>query len=166
MALMDDVRAADGAGSTGIQKDQTIASVGTPQGYRIKCVGRRPMAFQGTELAMAMSFTPEIPYWYEINLYRTTGQKFVVAVKLFHQSENRKDTAQCWEVETLDEVMVAIESYNPADDVILPKVPEGYEMSAADCAAMACDLRARVADMTRHYHGLAGEFMHELDADA
>ena len=165
MALMDDVRAADGAGKMASQNDMGMATVGSPQAFRIKCVGRRPMTFQGTELAMAMSFTPELPYWYEINLYRTTGQKFVVAIKLFHQSENRKDTAYCWELDSLDEVMAAIEGYSPADDVVLPKIPDGMEMSAAECAALACDLRARVADMTRHYQGLAGEFMHELDAD-
>ena len=69
-------------------------AIGAPKPYRITRSGARPLRFAGSELVMAMSFTPELPYWYEINMYRTSDLEFVAAVRLFHQSEDMPDTVE------------------------------------------------------------------------
>lgn len=129
--------------------------------YRIKRAGARPLSFQGTELAMAMSYTPSLPYWYEINIYRTTDQRFALAIKLFFQSADENDTAQAWMFDSIDEALNAIEAYDAGQDVQLPPVP--YKASAADLAVYAARLQAELAGARQHYASLIGEFFHDLE---
>ncbi len=140
------------------------SSIGQPGFYRIARSGARPLKFSGSELAMAMSFTPEIPFWYEINLYRTTDSEFVAAVRLFFQSEDRSDTIEAWSFETLEEALAAIEHYDAATDVEFPVFGPGEEPCGAEVAARALELRARIHAQRQHYRGLVGEILHELDA--
>jgi hypothetical protein len=140
------------------------SNIGQPTFFRIVRSGARPIRFSGSELAMAMSFTPEIPFWYEINLYRTTETDFVAAVRLFHQSEERRDTVEAWQFKSLDEALSAIEHYDAAADVEFEMPDWGDKACGPDIAARALELRARIECQRRHYRGLVGEILYELDA--
>lgn len=131
---------------------------------RIKRVGGRPLVFDGTELAMAMSYTPTLPYWYEINLYRTSDHRFVACVRLFFVSADEQDTARAWECETLDGAIETLVRYDAADDVRLNVDPSFADQSAPEMAAQALDLRAQVKGYRQHYATLIGEFLHDLDS--
>ncbi len=128
--------------------------------YRIKRAGARPLSFQGTELAMAMSYTPSLPYWYEINIFRTTDQRFALAIKLFFQSADEQDTAQAWMFDNLDEALNMIEAYDAGEDIRLPVMPS--TAVAADLAVYAALLQAEVGAIRHHYASLVGEFFHDL----
>lgn len=130
---------------------------------RIRRTGARPLIFDGIELAMAMSFTPALPYWYEINLYRTNEQHFVVAVRLFFQSATEQDQARAWECETLEQAFDKVAKYDAAQDVRFSMDPATPNLSAAELAAMAMELRARIAAARSHFASLLGEFFYELD---
>jgi len=117
----------------------------------------------GSEIGMAMSFTPEVPYWYEINLYHTTEQTFVLAIRLFFQSEDQRDQSSAWAFETLHEALDMLEGYDAADDVRLDIPLDSAEMSGPELAACAMDLRARAVSARHHFSGLVGEFLHQLD---
>lgn len=145
------------------QGGNNASQVGQAMSYRIKRAGARPLAFKGSELAMAMSYTPTLPYWYEINIYRTTNNNFVVAIKLFFQSEDEQDTAHAWRVDSLEEALTHIESYDAAQDVRVQPIAADAEMSAAELAAYAAQLRAEMLASRRHYASLAGQFFHDLD---
>lgn len=138
-------------------------SVGQPQSHRIARVGARPLKFSGSELAMAMSYTPDLPYWYEINLYRTTEADFVAAVRLFHQSEDKQDTAEAWRVATLDEALSTIEHYDAGKDVECAMFDVHADVSASELAARGLELHARILGQRQHYRGLVGEILYELD---
>jgi len=156
------------ADPAGMHSPEAVASqpnIGQPSSYRIVRSGARPLKFSGSELAMAMSFSPEIPYWYEINLYRTTGSEFVAAVRLFHQSEDRRDTVEAWRFSSLDEALAAIEDYDAAQDVDFAAAIPRENMPGAEIAGQALTLQARVHAMRQHYRGLVGEILFELDAD-
>lgn len=140
------------------------SNIGQPNGYRISRSGARPLKFNGSELAMAMSFTPEIPYWYEINLYRTTESDFVAAVRLFHQSEDKLDTVEAWRCKSLDEALTSLEHYDAANDVEVTLIAPGKDMAASEVAAASLELHARIHAQRQHYRGLVGEILHELDA--
>ncbi|MEM9425097.1 MAG: hypothetical protein AAGA06_00190 [Pseudomonadota bacterium] len=148
-----------------VQTETTSAprSVGQPQTYRIARVGARPLKFSGSELAMAMSFTPEIPFWYEINIYRTTEGDFVTAVRLFHQSEDRRDTAEAWRMATLEDALSALEHYDAGKDVDFALIEPGDCLCASELGARALDLQARIMAQRKHYGGLVGEVLYELD---
>jgi len=131
--------------------------------FRLKRPGARPLVFEGSELAMAMSFTPGLPYWYEVNLYRTTDQRFVTAVKLYYQSADEQDTARAWEFDSLDQALEKLAHYDAGQDVKLSLDPGNAEMGAAELAACAMELRARVMGARRHYESLIGEFFFDLE---
>lgn len=131
--------------------------------FRIKRPGARPLVFEGVELAMAMSFTPALPYWYEINLYRTSDQRFVAAVKLFFQSPDEKDQIRAWDFDTLDQALEKLAGFDAGQDVRLDCDPTDESLGAAELAACAMDLRAQVLAARRHYGSLVGEFLYDLE---
>ena len=140
-----------------------MPGLGVVTSYRLPRPGARPLVFAGTELAMAMSFTPELPYWYEINLYRTEEQHFVVAIRQFFQSESEQDVCRAWSFETLAEALDAIEHYDAARDIRMPVLDLGA-MVPAELAARAMDLQSKVSAARLHFGGLAGELFSEIEA--
>ena len=139
-----------------------MPSVGMVLAHRIRRLGKRPLVFKGTELAMAMSFTPGLPYWYELNIFRTDQQRFVLAVKLFFASENELDSSDAWEFDTLAEVFDAIEAYDAGRDVRFDT--QGLaDAPAAHMASMSMALRAEVEAARAHFGGLVGELFQQLD---
>jgi hypothetical protein len=131
--------------------------------FRIKRPGARPLVFEGIELAMAMSFTPSLPYWYEVNLYRTSDQRFVAAVRLFFQAESEVDQVRAWDFDTLDQALDKLAQYDAAQDIRFAMDPVNLTLPPAELAAMAMELRARVDSARRHFSSLLGEFFYELD---
>ncbi len=112
---------------------------------------------------MAMSFTPEIPYWYEINIYRTTEQSFVLAIRQFFQSVDEKDTVRAWVFDSLPEVFDHIEQYDVGNDVQMPQVDLSHA-APAELAAMAMDLTSRLKAARLHFSGLVGELLLEIES--
>ncbi|MEM1065508.1 MAG: hypothetical protein AAF771_03045 [Pseudomonadota bacterium] len=141
-----------------------VANVGEARPFRIARNGGRPLRFSGAELGMAMSYTPEIPYWYEINLYRTSSGAFVLAIRLFHISDQKTDTVEAWEFDSLEDALWKIESYDPGADVDVALKQDLDRMTPADLAAEMLELKARIAGIRHHYRSLAGEFLGTLDA--
>lgn len=131
--------------------------------FRIKRPGARPLVFEGIELAMAMSFTPALPYWYEVNLYRTSDQRFVATVKQFYQSETEQDMIKAWDFDSLEQAIDRLANYDAGEDVRISVDPSDLSASAAELAACAMELRAKVISARRHYASLVGEFFYELD---
>ncbi|HBM57821.1 MAG TPA: hypothetical protein DD444_01335 [Citreicella sp.] len=132
--------------------------------YRIKRIGARPLIFTGAELGMAMSFAPDMAWWYEFNLFRST-QGFVLTVKRFYQSEDETDYCRAWEFDNLDAAMTALEKYDAAQDVKAERFIPSPSASAAEFAACAMQLRAEISEARAHFASLVGEFLHELDAE-
>ena len=135
-----------------------------PMSYKIMRSGQRPLAFEGTELCMAMSFVPEAPYWFEINIYRTMDQKFVTAVKTFFQSEEEKDRAKAWTCDSFDAVLDVLEKHDAAADMRVDAFADDKHMSAIELAAHGYSLMAKAKAARDQYHGLLGEILHELEA--
>ncbi|MEM9342517.1 MAG: hypothetical protein AAGA87_05685 [Pseudomonadota bacterium] len=131
--------------------------------YTLPQPGKRPLAFAGSEIAMAMSFTPDLPYWYEINLYRSNDEQFIVAIRQFFQSENEKDTVKSWSFPTIEHALSHIEDYDAGHDV---PVPHGdfAAMAPAEMAAHAMHTQAQIEEARAHFAGLVGEMFFEIDA--
>ncbi len=130
----------------------------------IKRKGARPLRFDGTELAMSMSFVPEFPYWYEINMYRTTDYRYVVAIRLFHQSSESVDTVVASEHDSVDAAVQFIMTYDAAQDVQVPLHLDTMAENPASLAAASLDIMSRIHEMRMHYRNLVGEFLYEFEA--
>lgn len=139
-----------------------MPTLGAPEAYRLRRPGARPLTFFGSEVAMAMNFTPELPYWYEINIYHTDTQSFVLAIRQFFQSEEEEDTCQAWEFETLPQIFDAIEQYDAAKDIRVSTIAAPSTVPA-ELSMMALDLRAQVMAARANFSGLVGAFFEELD---
>jgi hypothetical protein len=151
----------DGSARTG-----EFPSLGSVVQHRIARHGARPIVFTGTQLAMAMSFTPGLPYWYEINIYRTTEQRFVLAIRLFHVAEDRKDMVDALVFDTLPEVFDALEAHDAGRDVMADVDGVHAGLPAGELAVRAWELRARIEAARQHFAGLVGELLAEIDTVA
>jgi len=131
--------------------------------YAIPRAGGRPIRFEGSELAMAMSYTSTLSYWYEINLYRTTDQRFVSVVKLFHQSPDKRDSARAWEHASLDDALDGLVGYDAGFDVPVECDLDAIKTPPSEVAALALTISARISDARHHYKSLVGEFLYDLE---
>ncbi|MBF9029970.1 hypothetical protein HKCCE3408_06160 [Rhodobacterales bacterium HKCCE3408] len=152
--------AADQTNPAPAAEAQSMSAVGA---YRFPRPGQRPLVFTGTLLAMAMSFTPEVPYWYEINIFRTETQEFALVLKLFFQSEAEDDYSKAWSFESIEALFDALETYDAAEDIRVPLGPTDGA-PPAELAAMAYEMKARVAAQRAHWASLIGELFDELEA--
>lgn len=134
--------------------------------YRLKRHGQRPMTFRGTEIGMAMSFDPDVPFWYEVNLYRTADRSYVVAIRQFFQSEDERDVVKAWSFAALGDAIDHIERYDAGEDVRLKARQLPADGTAVEMAATALDLRAKVETARAHYRGLVAEFLYDLETAA
>jgi hypothetical protein len=150
----------------GSARSADMPSLGNGSQYRLPRHGARPLVFSGTQLAMAMSFTPGLPYWYEINIYRTSEQRFVLAIRLFQVSEQNRDTVDSWAFDTLPELFDALEGYDAGRDVIADVDSVHAGLPPVELAARAMELRARIAAARQHFAGLVGELFAEMDSVA
>lgn len=139
------------------------ASVGFASQHKLPKPGGRPIVFNGAELAMAMSFTPSLPYWYEINLYHSEAQEFIVAIRKFFQSEDDADLVKSWSFVSVDAAIAHIEDYDPAIDIMIPEMDIGA-MAPAEMSAIALSLKADVEGVRNHYAGLVGELLMEMES--
>jgi hypothetical protein len=138
-------------------------SLGQPNmQFHIKRIGGRPLRFEGIELAMAMSYTPQVPFWYEINLYRSMEQNFIATVRLFHQSQDMQDTVRAWEVGTIDEAIKKLTDFDAAHDVPVQLDCDYTKVAAAVAASTALQMLANISEARTHYKSLVGEFLFDL----
>lgn len=130
--------------------------------HRFARLGQRPLVFNGSMLAMAMSFSPEIPYWYEINIYRTDSGQFALVLKHFFQSQDEQDYVQSWMFDDLEAAFAALENYDAAADVRVHG-EKLTDMAPAELAAHAYALQAQVASRRAHWASLVGELLSEVE---
>ncbi|MEO1238071.1 MAG: hypothetical protein AAFW64_00120 [Pseudomonadota bacterium] len=110
-----------------------------------------------------MSYTPSLPYWYEINLYHSETQEFIVAIRKFFQSQNEADQVKSWTFSSLDAAIAHVENYDAAVDVLIPEM-DLAAMAPAEMSAMALSLKADVEGVRHHYAGLVGELLMEMES--
>ncbi|MEM6942182.1 MAG: hypothetical protein AAF565_00330 [Pseudomonadota bacterium] len=133
------------------------------ESYWLQRTGRRPLAFSGSELCMAMSYVPGSRFWYEVNIYRASEGGFVVRVDMRSKAEGDIEMHDAWECPSFGEVMDSLEAYDAANDIRIDIDPDDPDLSAADMAAHALAIRARAEDARRQFRSLVGELLHELE---
>lgn len=131
--------------------------------FTLRRTGKRPLAFDGVELCMGMSYVPGTPFWYELNIYRTSLGSFVVAVKFFTKDDGDKDTFRAFQASTFDEVMSILETYDTSQDVRIDVQADDETLSVAELTVKALGLRARLEEARRQFAGLVGQVLYQLD---
>ncbi len=130
----------------------------------LKRVGQKPLTFHGVETAMAMSFMPGAPSWYEITLYKAADGRIIAAVKLFHRDEDAADLCRAWEFGEIGAAVSHLEAFDPAADIRVDVEPDDPSLSLPEMAAHALALRAKAAEARRQYRTILGELLHDIEA--
>jgi hypothetical protein len=128
----------------------------------LRRTGLRPYAFNGVLVAMVSGITPALPYWYELNVYRTVLGTYVSDVRLFQKDSDRSDLFRVEEHADLDAVMSYFESYDPADDLQPAAQVMDQSTSNTRLALAAARLQMEVNQISDHYKALIGTFLQDL----
>ncbi len=129
----------------------------------LRRTGGRPVRFSGIELCTAMSFGPGAPFWYELNIFRTSNQKFVVDVRHFTKRDGDKDRFTVFTVDTFDDAMHLLETYDAAVDIRVDLPVDDDSVPLAELGLHAASLRLRIGEARRQFRQLVGEILYELD---
>jgi len=134
-----------------------------PQSFTLKCSGRRPMHFEGSELCMAMSYVPGAAFWYEVNIYRTVSDSFVVYIRMFSKSEDVPDLHRVFECGGFEGVVSLLEEYEAANDVRIDVLADDQSVPLPDLVVRAMGLRSRIEDARRQFGALVGQILFDLE---
>lgn len=129
----------------------------------LRRTGARPLQFVGAELCSAMSYGPGSTFWYEVNLFQTADQKFIVDIRLFSKTGEDQDRFFVKMVSSFDEVMDYLETYEPANDLRVDLAIDDEGTPIAELCLQAVSLRARIHDARRQFRSIVGEVLYELD---
>ena len=127
----------------------------------LRHTGYRPVAFNGQVLATVCGVDQVLPYWYEINVYRTVLGAYVSDIRLFSKGVDAPDLFRVAEHEDPDGLHAYLEAYDPCGD--LP--PIRYDEAATSAAALtlrAIEVQAEMRRITDHYRVTVGALLNAL----
>ncbi|MEM6932173.1 MAG: hypothetical protein AAF526_01170 [Pseudomonadota bacterium] len=125
--------------------------------------GQRPLAFQGSELAMASSYVAGCAAWYELNIYKTVENDFVVRVHMYSNAPQQPEQTDAWRCAGLIEVFDTIEAWDASRTVRIELLPEEASLSVGELAASAVSIRSRIEEARHQYRTIVGEMLMDLD---
>jgi hypothetical protein len=137
--------------------------VAADQLYVVRRNGGRPLTFAGAELCSAMSYEPGTPLWYEISIYRTSTQAYVGSIKMFSKSEAEKDRFAACEGGSLDEVLMWLETYEPAHDIRADLPIGDSSVSVVELGIKAASVSMKLSEARRQYGDLLGEVLYAVE---
>lgn len=132
----------------------------------LRRTGQRPFTFDGSLVAMTCGVTPGLPFWYEINAYRTTAGSWVSDIRLFNKEDGRSDLFRVAEHDDVDALFDHFENYDPAGDIAPPGELIDGSASSAELALQTARLQMRIDRICDHYRGLLGDLLGRIDAAA
>lgn len=129
----------------------------------LRRTGKRPYAFNGKVLATVCGVTPALPYWYEINVYRTVIDTFVCDTRLFNKSPDLPDLFRVMEADTLDAAFDHLEAYDAAFDLGSVDELGRPGQSPADLALGIARLQMRADAIRAHYASVVADMLKALE---
>lgn len=127
----------------------------------LKRSGQRPFLFNGTTMATICGVTPNLPFWYELNVHKTVLGSYLSDIRLFHKSEE-PDLFWVVEHDDTDDLVGYFERYHPAADLTPPQLAPERASSSAELALWAAGLHLQVEQITQHYRALVGELLYAI----
>ena len=128
----------------------------------LKRSGERPLRFRGYEICCASSHRSGPPFWYEINVFRTTDDRFFADVRLFQKSDAHKDRFTVFEAPSFEMAIESLKTYDPVRDIPVEPFFDG-DVAPVEIALEAARLRLRIADARTQYADLIGDVLQQID---
>jgi len=146
---------------------QAPAAAATAQAksFRLKRSGVRPKVFDGIEVCHSMSHELGTPFWYELNIYRTTSDEFVGEVKFFTKSDSQRDTFKTFTAFDTEGLMAKLEEYDPTADIEPNCSPKSQVTEhAAKAALQVAELSVLMHEAKRQWDDVIGDILFQISA--
>ena len=128
----------------------------------LKRTGERRYAFNGQILATVCGIERILPFWYEINVYRSVIGTYVSDIRLFGKGEDIVDVFRVAEHNDIDELRDHLGRYDPHYD--LPPIRcGGSPQSSAALMLRAIEIRADMQRISEHYRVTVSALLDVLD---
>ncbi len=164
---MSQMTAYDTAMAAGVSTEAPAATPGpnapSSHTFQLRRTGGRPVRFAGVELCTAMSFGPGAPFWYEVNIFRTHDQQFVVDVRHFTKRDGEQDRFSVFTTASFEDAIQVLETYEPAADIRVDLPVDDESVPLAELGLHAASLRLKIGEARRQFRTLVGEILYELD---
>ena len=132
----------------------------------LRRTGLRPLAFHGATIATVCGVTPVLPYWYELNAYRTASGAYVSDIRLFRKGSDQADAFHVAEHADLEAMIGHLEDYDPSSDLELAADMFDGSTSNAALALRTARLQIEVNRITEHYRSLVCQLLGAVIAQA
>lgn len=144
---------------------QAVAPSVQAKTFRLKRSGVRPKVFEGAEVCHSMSYESGTPFWYELNIYRTTSSSFVSEIKFFTKSDSLRDTFKTFDAVSIDDLIGRLEKYDPTGDIEPRIIPaEQLEANAAKAALQVAELSVKMHEAKRQWDDVIGDILFQISA--
>ncbi|MEM9726410.1 MAG: hypothetical protein AAF909_13250 [Pseudomonadota bacterium] len=127
--------------------------------------GQRALGFRGVVVANGMSFRVGTPFWYELNVFKTSASGYVADVRHFTKADGETDKFSVCVADTMEEVLDFFESYKPSHDVRAEFDLEDDSESASELAFKALALRLKIEEAKSQYESMVSEIFSQLEAE-
>lgn len=128
----------------------------------VRRTGLRPYAFNGQLLGTVCGVDQVLPYWYEINVYRTVLGSYVSDIRLFGKAADAPDLFRAREHDDLDALHAYLEGYDPCGDLPPIRYDDSPATSAAALALRAIEVRAEMRRIDDHFRATVGALLNAL----
>ncbi len=128
----------------------------------LKRSGERPVRFRGFEVCCASSHRSGPPFWYEINVFRTTDDRFFADVRLYQKSDAFKERFTVFEASSFEMAIDALRGYDPVRDIQVDTFFDG-DVAPVEIALEAARLRLRMEEAKSQYNDLIGDVLSQIE---
>jgi hypothetical protein len=128
----------------------------------LRHTGQRPFTFKGEILATVSGINQVLPYWYEINVYRTVPGAYVSDIRLFGKAVDSADLFRVAEHGDVEALQDYLEGYDPCCDLPPARPFDAASMSSAALTLRALELQAEMRLITDHYRATVGALLNAV----
>ena len=129
----------------------------------LRRTGLRTFAFNGQLLGTVCGVDQVLPFWYEINVYRTVLGTYVSDIRLFGKGVDAADLFRVAEHDTMEALQEHFEHYDSSCD--LPPIAYDSDTGATSAAALtlrAIEVQAEIRRIADHYQVTVGALLNAL----
>lgn len=128
----------------------------------LRRTGLRPFSFNGQLLGTVCGVDQVLPYWYEVNVYRTVIGSYVSDIRFFAKAAEAPDLFRVAEHDDMPALHAYLERYDPCRDLPPMRHELSPDASAAALTLLAIETRAEMRRIDDHFRVTAGAMLDAL----
>lgn len=156
------LRPANSLGGVALTSPQAPSLATEPQEITLQVSGGKPLRIEGLMIAEATSWSPSVPAWHELAIYRTTGTECAASVRTLKKTVGETDVHRAELFATVDDALDWLEAFDPISDLSPGFVASDRRISTAEIALLSAALRQQADAVTRQWRGLVGELLYRF----